>query len=282
MRTRVVPVGDIEMAVAEAGDGGRPLLLLHGFTGAKEDFTFEHGWLDQLAERGFHAVAPDHRGHGGSSKPDAEAAYSFDILADDALGLVETLGWGRFSLLGHSMGGMVAQIVAGRVPERLAALVLMDTSHTTLGGIDERLARTAATIAREQGMRFLNQLQKERGGVLDTPASRRLKESLPGYSEWGDRKMEASSPAMYGAMMRAIAGLDPVEDRLPRLASVPVPTLVLVGEQDQPFIAPSERMAATIPDARLVVIPGAGHSPQLEAPEAWWHALISFLEEVSS
>ena len=106
---RLVNLGDVELSIAEAGAGQRPLLMVHGFTGAKEDFT---PWLDRLAGQGWHAVAPDLRGHGASSKPAEESAYSFELLADDVLRLADSLGWGTFVLLGHSMGGMIAQFVA--------------------------------------------------------------------------------------------------------------------------------------------------------------------------
>src|SRR5688572_1906018 len=134
MQTRRVAVRDVELEIVEAGEGGRPFLVLHGFTGAKEDFTHHEGWVDRLAEQGWHVVAPDHRGHGASSKPDGEAAYTFDEFAADALALADHLGWERFALLGHSMGGMIAQYVALTAPERLAGLVLMDTSHGPLEG----------------------------------------------------------------------------------------------------------------------------------------------------
>ena len=81
MNERTVEVegfgGPISLRVAEAGTGGRPLLLLHGFTGAKDDFT---DYLDPLAELGWHAVAPDQRGHGASAQPHDEMAYSFDAF----------------------------------------------------------------------------------------------------------------------------------------------------------------------------------------------------------
>src|SRR5215470_20436004 len=93
---RLVDLGDVQLSVAEAGAGQRPLLLVHGFTGAKEDFT---GWLDRLADLGWHAVAPDLRGHGASSKPAAESAYSFESMGDDLLRLADALGWDRFVLL---------------------------------------------------------------------------------------------------------------------------------------------------------------------------------------
>src|SRR6266508_3822678 len=94
---RTVTVGDVELNLAEAGVGGRPFLLLHGFTGAKEDFT---DYVDRLAEQGWHVVAPDHRGHGDSAKPDDEAAYGFSVFASDALGLADALGWDQFVVLG--------------------------------------------------------------------------------------------------------------------------------------------------------------------------------------
>src|SRR5436190_24190959 len=101
-------VGEIDLEVAQAGEGGRPLLLVHGFTGAKEDFT---DWLEPLAERGWHAVAPDLRGHGTSAHPEKETDYSLSVFVADVVGLADALGWDRFVLLGHPMGGMIAQIV---------------------------------------------------------------------------------------------------------------------------------------------------------------------------
>ena len=83
---------------------------------------------------------------------------------------------------------------------------------------------------------------------------------------------------MYAAMLQVIFEQ---ENRLPQLASLPMPTLVVVGEQDTPFIRASEKMAATIPNARLEVIPDAGHSPQFEAPAGWWKAIEQFAAEVA-
>ena len=82
---RQVKAGDVRLSIAEAGAGQRPLLMVHGFTGAKEDFT---PWLDQLADLGWHAVAPDLRGHGASSKPAEESAYSFGCWPMTSSGLL--------------------------------------------------------------------------------------------------------------------------------------------------------------------------------------------------
>ncbi len=274
---RTVTVGDLDLVVAESGMGGRPLLLLHGFTGAKEDFT---EWLDPLAARGWHAVAPDHRGHGSSAQPASDDAYSFAILADDALALTKVLGWERFALLGHSMGGMVAQVMATTAPQRLTGLVLMDTGHGPVDGLDADLVAAAATVAREQGMDTLADLMAQHVSPLETPAHRRLLAERPGYAEFGERKFRATSPHLYATMTATFVDSP---DRLDDLRDLPpaLPALVIVGDQDLPFIGPSERMAAAIAGATLAVIADAGHSPQFENPDAWWAALSAFLDRLA-
>ena len=91
--------------------------------------------------------------------------------------------------------------------------------------------------------------------------------------------MLAASADMWLAMTATMFGQ---EDRLEQLGSLTVPVLVVVGEQDRPFVGWSERMAKAIPGARLAVIADAGHSPQVESPEAWWTVLTGFLQEVAA
>jgi pimeloyl-ACP methyl ester carboxylesterase len=251
-----------ELAYAEAGVGGRPFMLVHGFTGAKEDFT---EWLDPLAATGWHAVAPDNRGHGASEKPDEESQYSFDLLADDLLALADGL-WGddaAFVLLGHSMGGMVAQVLALRAPERLAGLVLMDTLHGPLPIITRDELDLAKLVVREQGIDGLAAALKERGSKLDTPAHERVARERPGYQEFMDRKFHETSPAAYAGLLDAMFSST---DRLESLRSLTMPTLVITGEQDRPIVKPSIAMAEAISGAELAVIPDAGHLSNLEAP----------------
>src|SRR5215469_14172471 len=239
---RQIDVGDVSLAVAESGAGQRPLLLVHGFTGAKEDFT---PWLDPLAAQGWHAVAPDLRGHGLSSKPAMESAYSFELMADDMLRLADALGWERFVLLGHSMGGMVVQFLALAAPSRLAGLILMDTAHGPLKHLDPDLIDMAVSIVRGQGMDALAAVMAERQGPLHTPAHQRLLDQRPGYAEFGERKLLATSPALYAAMAPEFIRMP---DRLDHLRQLPasLPVLVIVGEQDDVFFASSRRMAAAI------------------------------------
>ncbi len=264
------------VAVLEAGTGGRPLLLVHGFTGAKEDFA-DH--VDVLASLGWWVVAPDLRGHGGSGMPPAEEDYSLALFGADVWAVVDALGWNHLVLLGHSMGGMTAQVAALSDPGRLRGLVLMDTSHGPVEGVDPDLVAVGAELVRAGGMPAVKEALDALGddGPLGTEANQRVLRERPGYQEFGDRKFLGSSPAMYAAMLQELLHQ---ADRLDALAMVDVPTLVIVGDQDTPFVGASKRMADTMPHARLVVIDDAGHSPQFENPEAWFAALVGFLDEV--
>ncbi len=269
---RRVPTATVELAAIESGQGGRPLLVAHGLTGAKEDFA-DH--LERFAASGWHMVVPDLRGHGESDAPAGEGEYGLEILAGDLVGAAGALGWDRFALMGHSMGGMVAQRVAIGCPGRLTALVLMDTHHGAVG-VDRAMALGSVELVRDRGMGALADLVAAMGGggLLQVPAHR-PHHSREAWAALTDRKLRASSPAMYVAM---VAEMLDQGDRLAALAALAVPTLVLCGEHDHLFSEPSRRLARAIPGARLELVAGAGHSPQHEAPQAWAVAVLSFLD----
>jgi pimeloyl-ACP methyl ester carboxylesterase len=272
--------GSIELAIREAGVGGRPLLLVHGFTGSGEDFM---DMIEPLAADGWHVVAQDQRGHGESHKAGDEAAYAIDHYVTDLLALLDALGWDQTVVLGHSMGGMIVQAAVLAAPERFRAVVLMDTAHRALRAEDTTGIELICKLVRDEGMPGVHAFMESIGGNLlggEAPAVARINTAREGYLDFGKRKLLACDPAMYAAMLQQIAGVIPHEDRLPRLSSITVPTLVLVGEQDRPFLKASRRMADAIPGAELVVIPDAAHSPQFENPEAWLAAMRGFLATV--
>jgi 2-succinyl-6-hydroxy-2,4-cyclohexadiene-1-carboxylate synthase len=273
VKIRDVTTSRLRHNVAEAGSG-EPLMLVHGFTGAKEDFA---DFLDGFADRGWHVVAPDLRGHGGSEAPEDEEAYSLEAMADDLVALGDELGWDRFDLLGHSMGGMVAQVLALAHPERLRSLVLMDTGHGPVEGLDPAVIALAADVARTDGMGRLIEIAAELESIRKprTPSEVRVREGRAGYIEFGDRKMRASAPAMYAGMIQLLSSAD---DRLDALGGLDIRTLVVVGEEDEGFLGPSERLAAAIPGAVLEVIGDAAHAPQFENPDRWWKVVSRFLE----
>lgn len=268
---RTVRAGAVDLAILEAGVGGRPLMLVHGFTGCKEDFGVE---VVRFGGLGFHAVSPDHRGHGDSEHPEPEHAYTFETFSEDLLTLADTLGWERFDLLGHSMGGMIAQHLVTAHPHRVDRLVLMDTHHGPVRGLDPELIELGIELARSEGLAVIQQIVKTGADPLANPAYRRLCAEVPGYEKWCDDKFMACSPAMFASMLPRFHD---APDRIEALRGLPHPTLVLVGELDEGFLAASESMSEAIPDARLAVIPGAGHCPQMEATAEWRAAVDGFL-----
>jgi pimeloyl-ACP methyl ester carboxylesterase len=269
---RITTSDGVELAVEVAGSGPG-LVLVHGFGGAKEDFA-DH--LPVLA-RDHTVVIFDHRGHGASGKPTDRNAYSLERLATDIIEVADACGLDRFRLLGHSMGGMVGRQVPLRVPERVEAFIMMDTSTGPIPGFDPALVEAAAEVAFTRGKAALKELL-DLAPILETPAYQRTLADRPGYREFVERKWEDLSEIMWGAMALALAYQPDDLDAL--VAAVHVPTLALVGSQDETFVGPARVLAAAIEGAELAIIPDAGHSPQFENPDAWIDALTLFLASV--
>jgi pimeloyl-ACP methyl ester carboxylesterase len=269
---RITTSDGVGLAVEVAGSGPG-LVLVHGFGGAKEDFA-DH--VPTLAHD--HTVVVfDHRGHGASDKPTDRSAYSIDRLAHDILEVADRCDLDRFRLLGHSMGGMVSRQIPLLAPERLDALVMMDTSPGPIPGFDPALMDAAAEVAFTRGKGALKELL-DMVSVLETPAYQRTLADRPGYREFMERKWDDLSEIMWGAMAVALARQP--DDLAAMVAAVRVPMLVIVGAEDKPFIGPSRAMADAIERADLVVVPDAGHSPQFENPAYWIDALTRFLASV--
>jgi 3-oxoadipate enol-lactonase len=274
VRMRITTSDGVGLAVDVAG-AGPGLVLVHGFGGAKEDFA-DH--VPALA-RDHTVVIFDHRGHGASDKPAERNAYSLDRLATDILEVADGCGLDRFRLLGHSMGGMLARQIPLREPQRIEALIMMDTAAGPIPGFDPTLMDAAAEVAFTRGKDALKELL-DLAQVLETPAYQRTLLDRPGYQQFQDRKWADVSEIMWGAM--AVAMAYQPDDLAALAAAVSVPMLLIVGAQDAPFLAASRAMADAIPGAQLMIIPDAGHSPQFENPDAWIDALTRFLAAVPS
>jgi 2-succinyl-6-hydroxy-2,4-cyclohexadiene-1-carboxylate synthase len=271
-------VRTIEMEVEEAGDGERAFVLVHGFTGSRDDFR-EH--IPELARLG-RTLAPDLRGHGGSTNSGREADYTLDGLALDLAALFDALGLASADLLGHSLGGMVALRFALAHPERVSSLVLMDTSPRPLpAAFPAELRSAIAKLAREQGVgALLAGMRRMREQNPSFPASARAAITRMGEDVfWAriQRKLDAMDPVAWDALSLTLGDHAHVADRL---GEIRCPTLVMVGAEDAPFLAPTDEMERAIPGAVRVTIPDAAHSPQLENPRAWSEAIRAHLARV--
>jgi pimeloyl-ACP methyl ester carboxylesterase len=269
-------VNGVRLSVAEAGRGGRPLLLLHGFTGAKEEFV---EGLDLLAQHGWHAVAPDLRGHGSSDRPPGRHAYGLELFVADVVALADALAWDRFTVLGHSMGGAVAQRLALDHPARVGGLVLASTFHGPVD-VDPNLVALGVAVVEQGGMTALAaalDARREQDPAA-VAARRRVEEASPDYAQRRNGKLLACSADMWLAMAPRFPAWP---DTLDEVAALAVPTLVVVGEEDETMRADCERLAATIPGAAFELVRDTRHSPHLEAPDRFWPPVLAFLEDVA-
>ncbi len=260
-----VRVGSIEVEYEEYGTGAPPFVLVHGFTGSRDDWR-EH--LPHLAKRG-RTLAVDQRGHGGSTNTGDEASYHIDQLVADLAGFLDAVGAPEIDLLGHSMGGGVALGFVLAHPERVRSLILMDTlsGKIHIPGDAYTLLEVAGKIAREQGMDALYRLMRvaNESNLLKTPpAVKRCIETMGPELYWTRARYKhlAMDPIAFAALGAALA----------------CPTTVIVGAEDEPFLKPSELMAERIAGAHLVVIENGAHCPQVEAPEAWIAAIDARLD----
>jgi pimeloyl-ACP methyl ester carboxylesterase len=274
MSVRKIAARGIEFEVEEHGEGDRPFVLVHGYTGSRDD------WLEQLPElaRLGRTVAIDQRGHGGTTNSGDPADYSFAGLVADLLAVLDALGIERCDLLGHSMGGAVALRFALEHPGRLHSLVAMDTSANPMV-IQKQVREAGAHIVRSRGMGALFKAMRERAASDPArPAASRAFEERIGSDAYGarmERKLLRMDPVAFVELGTQLAeapgGLD-------RLGEIRCPVLVMVGEQDRPLVKAADAMEAGFQDARRVTIRDAAHSPQHENPGAWFEAIRAHLE----
>lgn len=257
----IVP-GEPALACNVAGSGPT-VLFLHGVGGNRGN------WDDQLAAvaaAGWRGVALDARGYGGSAWA---APAGFTDYADDAARVIRHFG-GPAHVVGLSMGGRVALDLWRRYPDLVASLSLADTSAGSA------VATTPEAIAEAVALRAKPLLDGKT--PTDIAPAIVAKIAGPGISAAARQRLLDSHAALHREAYLAALGAVISFGDFPAWADIAVPALVIVGEHDA--IAPpahARAMAAAMPDARLIEIPGAGHVSNIEAPAAFNNALIGFL-----
>jgi pimeloyl-ACP methyl ester carboxylesterase len=261
----------------EAGQG-EAILTTHGLA---ENSTYWSlaGITDALAER-FHVVSMDMRGHGRSTVTGGPG-FDVDTMADDVGALADALGLARFHLLAHATGGMVALRYARVHGDRLRSLLLTDTGSETAFTPDPALmAQVREGLARHfEGRQWPAILAAHRKNPA--PFMTRLDHAARPRQAWAmvDAVMRAGDPDTLARFCRSFY-VDP-SAHIEELRTLGCPTLVLLGEHDQAFLGPSTLLAAEIPNAVHVVMPGLGHMTAIEDPSALLRELFAFLDRVA-
>ena len=251
---------------------GAPVLCLSGFASSN---WMLRAVLEPLCQHGTF-ILPDNRGMGRS--PPAQAAYQLDDLANDALQLMDDLGHKRFTVIGLSMGGFIAQLLALAAPQRVTGLVLLCTSSA--GPLFKPLM---PLMSRQQVADIYHLPPQERiRAALDPSICPLLSHRYPQvYEEIFQQRL--AHPENIQQIMRQY---DAVADFLNRCLDLTVlncPTLVLAGEQDRLVpLANSQLLAQQIPQAQLTVIPDTDHLFFLEQRAVVGQHIVDFLEKKSN
>ena len=234
---------------------GYPVVFLHGFVGTV------NMWRPQVpAISGeYKFVIYDARGHGESESPASVDTYSADIVVEDLYQLLDTLGVEKAVVGGLSMGGYESLRFYLTHPEKVAALILMDTGPGYRN-----------PVRRDEW----NKQQEERAALLMSQGIEAFAAGAPSYTP-REHILKLDPVGLANMARKVVAQFDSwVIDNLDK---VKVPTLVLVGEKDTPFLAAGEYMAKAIPNARHVVVPDAGHASNLDNVEVFNEAVLDFL-----
>lgn len=259
----------MSLNVLTAGEG-RPLLLLHGFTGTARSWSRQTGaWSTS-----HRVIAPDLLGHGGSDAPAESARYRLERQARDVVELLELLEATPATVVGYSMGARLALVLAATQPQAVERLVLESPS----AGIDDALVRAERQAADERLAgdleRFGLEAFVDRWEALPMFASHA---ALPHDVRAAQRAERLQhTPSGLAASLRGAGqgAMTPLHDRLDEIR---VPALVIAGELDAIGLDRARRVARGMPAARLEVVSGAGHTPHLERPEAFSGLVDDFL-----
>jgi pimeloyl-ACP methyl ester carboxylesterase len=241
----------------EAAGNGPAVLLTHGYSATSKMWRPQE---EAVSER-YRLITWDMRGHGETESPDDPALYSETLTLADMAGLLDLLEVDKAVVGGLSLGGFMSLAFHLAHPERVRALVLCDTGP----GYRNPEARAGWNKAAERrAQQFEERGLDALGGSTEVRATAKYHRSAQGLAH-----------AARGMLAQVDAR---IIDHLPE---IDVPTLVIVGANDEPFLGASEYMAARIRGARLEVIPDAGHAANIDRPDAFNGALLKFLNGLS-
>jgi pimeloyl-ACP methyl ester carboxylesterase len=226
--------GEYSLAYDEIGtrESGRPVILVHGFSSNRNENWRRLGWYGALERKAIRFAAFDCRGHGESDKPHDPAAYAREAMIGDVFALMDHLDAERADLIGYSMGARIALAAALAHPERIPLLIA--------GGVGGKLLEPAPA-----GNPMADAMEATDPASIGEPMLRSFRQFADEQGE--DRKaLAACARARHAPFTRAM------------LAGLRVPTLIVAGARDELAGNPAD-LAATIPGARAIALPGCDH-----------------------
>lgn len=265
---------EVQLYYEQAG-AGPPIVLVHEFSGSCRSWGRQ---VEALRPR-CTAVTYNCRGYPPSSVPTDPALYSQEHSVRDLLGLLDALGIASAAVGGFSMGGGIALAFALDHPDRVRALVLAGTG-TGSDGRGEFIREYAPIADRLESAGPLAVFEEYYPRMATrTPL---LRKSPERWKELREEFAGLSGPGL-ARTLRGVQFRRPTVYALePRLTTLRIPTLILVGEEDVPALAPSRFLHSAIPGSRLEVFPATGHTLNLEEPDRFNKAVLEFLAGVEA
>lgn len=248
---------------------GIPLVLSCALCTTCENWRAQ---IEPLCGAGARVILWDYRGHGKSGAPEDPARYTLARVMQDLLEVLDAVAPGEPAVLGGlSFGGLLSLHTALATPERVAALLLVDTGPgfkkpEAQAAWEAQVERTASYVESRGVAAFTRSRAASTliGNDPELPAARAAAEAIA-----------RQQPHGLANFSRGVAGpASPVIDELPQIAC---PALVMVGEHDEPYLRAAEVLAARIPNAKFLTLPGATHIVNIEAEGAFNEAVVAFL-----
>lgn len=241
----------------EVHGNGPPLILTHGYSSTS---AMWQGQIDALAKR-HKLVLWDMRGHGQSDYPDDPAAYSEAMTVGDIDALLDAVGTEKAIVGGLSLGGYMSLAFHRAHPARVQALLIIDTGPG---------------FKKDDAREVWNQRARDTGDRFDREGLDVLKSLSAERASVTHRNAKGLALAARGMLAQRDARV------IESLPTIKVPSLVVVGADDTPFLAASDYMAAKIPGAQKVVVPNAGHAVNIDQPQAFIDAVLPFLDRLEA
>ncbi len=242
--------GSVEIAYLDEGKG-EPIVLVHGFASTKEVNWVQPTWMSTLTRAGRRAIALDNRGHGGSTKLYDPAAYHSAVMAEDVRALLDHLGLPRADVMGYSMGARICAFLALKHPQRVRSLVL--------GGLGGKLVEGVGLPES-----IAEALEAPSPDAVTDPTGRMFR----AFAEQTKSDLRALAACMRGSRQSLTRA---------QAAKIGMPVLIAVGTKD-PIAGSPHELAAIIPGARALEIPGRDHMLAV-GDKVFKAGVLKFLQE---
>jgi pimeloyl-ACP methyl ester carboxylesterase len=268
-------VNGIKLYYEDVGQGV-PMIFVHEFAGEAAS------WAPQVRffARRYRTIAYNARGYPPSDVPEDPAAYSQTQAAEDIRGMLDALKIQKAHVVGLSMGGYATLHFGLMYPERALSLVVAGAGYGSKADEREGFRRDSASIVEKferEGM------EKVADTYAIGPTRVQFRDKDPmGWQEFYELLKKQSAKG-HALTMRGVQMQRPsVYELTDRMAKLDVPTLIMTGDEDEPCLDPGIHMKRTIPTSGLVVIPKAGHTINLEEPDAFNRAVLDFVTAVDA